>query len=249
MEIQGGARDESSFISNIIYQSHEISIAHFNSSTSIVWKNKWVTNWRIIHDTSLGGKCLRYGRQGKTYNEQRSAVVLLFHETKSIVTVWAAISSHGLIGPFEEIVNSERYLSMLRNNFIPQLLATALPFNTQWFMQDGARPHTANIVLDFLHEIFGTRVISLRFPGRFNGGQFWPPNSPDLNPCDFFLWGSLKEKIFPKRPRDLMELRRLILQACSEIKEDMCRRVIANISVRLDEVINQNGGHIEHVLS
>ena len=125
--IQGGARDESSFISNIIYQSHEISIAHFNSSTSIVWKNKWVTNWRIIHDTSLGGKCLRYGRQGKTYNEQRSAVVLLFHETKSIVTVWAAISSHGLIGPFEEIVNSERYLSMLRNNFIPQLLATALP--------------------------------------------------------------------------------------------------------------------------
>ncbi|PSN37262.1 hypothetical protein C0J52_24792 [Blattella germanica] len=108
---------------------------------------------------------------------------------------------------------------MLSNNFIPQLLATALPFNTQWFMQDRARPHTANIVLDFLHEIFGTRVISLRFPGQFNGGQFWPPNSPDLNP------------------------------SCSEIKEDMCRRVIANISVRLDEVINQNGGHIEHVLS
>ncbi|PSN56450.1 hypothetical protein C0J52_08367, partial [Blattella germanica] len=103
--------------------------------------------------------------------------------------------------------------------FIPQLLATALPINTQWFKQDGARPHTANNVLDFLHEIFGTRVISLR------------------------------ETIFPKRPRDLMELRRLILQACSEIKEDMCRRVIANISVRLDEVINQNGGHIEHVLS
>ncbi|PSN38866.1 hypothetical protein C0J52_26669 [Blattella germanica] len=49
------------------------------------------------------------------------------------ITVWAAISSHGLIGPFffEEIVNSKRYLSMLRNNFIPQLLATALPFNTQ----------------------------------------------------------------------------------------------------------------------
>jgi hypothetical protein len=49
---------------------------------------------------------------------------------------------------------------MLRNNFMPQLIATELPINTQWFMQDGARPHTANVVLDFLYESFGLRVIS-----------------------------------------------------------------------------------------
>jgi hypothetical protein len=66
------------------------------------------------------------------------------------ITVWVAISSHGLLGRlgsicFEERVSSERYLSMLRNTFVP-LLATGFPLHTQWFMQDGARTHTANVV-------------------------------------------------------------------------------------------------------
>ena len=45
------------------------------------------------------------------------------------IRVWVAISSHGLLGPtfFQETVNSERYLSMLRNTFVPLLLATVLP--------------------------------------------------------------------------------------------------------------------------
>jgi hypothetical protein len=116
------------------------------------------------------------------------------------ITVWVTISSHGLLGPifFEETVNSERYLSKLCNTFVPHLLATGLPLQTQWFMQDGAWPHTVNIVLDFLHDNFDSRVISNRFPNRFACGQNLPPNSPDLNTCDYFLWGFLKKKIFPK---------------------------------------------------
>jgi hypothetical protein len=46
---------------------------------------------------------------------------------------------------------------MLRNIFVPHLLATGLPLQTQWFMQDEARPHTANIVLDVLHDTFDSR--------------------------------------------------------------------------------------------
>jgi hypothetical protein len=55
----------------------------------------------------------------------------------SRITVWVAISSHGLLGPifFEETVNTERYLSMLRNTFVPQLLATGLPLQIQWFIR------------------------------------------------------------------------------------------------------------------
>jgi hypothetical protein len=68
------------------------------------------------------------------------------------ITAWVASSSHGLLGPisFEETVNSVRYLSMLHNTSAPHLLATGL----QWLMQDGAKPHTANVVLDFLHYTF-----------------------------------------------------------------------------------------------
>jgi hypothetical protein len=109
------------------------------------------------------------------------------------ITVWVAMSSHGLLVPicFEEPVNTERYLSMLRKSFVPDL-ATGLLLHTRWFVQDGARPHTANVSWDFLHDTFVSRVISTRFPDRSACGQNWQRNSPDLNPCDYFLWGITK---------------------------------------------------------
>jgi hypothetical protein len=61
-------------------------------------------------------------------------------------------------------------------------------------------------------------------------------------------WGFLKEKIFLKKPQTGMELRALIIQACSEITEDMCHGVINNITVHVEEVARRNGGHIEHFI-
>jgi len=81
------------------------------------------------------------------------------------VNVWTTVSTHGIIGPFffDDTVTKERY-KYLENSFIPHLLATGLPIHTQWFMQDGARPYTANVVLDFLYETFNLRVMSHQFP-------------------------------------------------------------------------------------
>jgi hypothetical protein len=61
-----------------------------------------------------------------------------------------------------------------------------------------------------------------------------------------FFWGFLKKNIFPKKPQTIMELGALIIQACNEITEDMCRRVINNITARV-EVATRNGGHTEHL--
>jgi len=82
---------------------------------------------------------------------------------------------------------------MLPNDFLPPFVVNGLPLHTQWFMQDGVVPHIANIVLH-LNTVFGPCVMSIRYPDRHNCG-----NSPDLNPCDFFLWGFLKE-VFPHKP-------------------------------------------------
>jgi hypothetical protein len=59
--------------------------------------------------------------------------------------MWVAIPTHGLLGPvsFEETVNSERYLNTLRNIFVSHILVIGLPLQTQGFMEDGARHHTA----------------------------------------------------------------------------------------------------------
>ena len=37
-------------------------------------------------------------------------------------------------------------------------------------------------------------------------GIDWPARSPDLNPCDFFLWGYLKSKVYCPKPRTLDDL-------------------------------------------
>jgi len=34
----------------------------------------------------------------------------------------------------------------------------------------------------------------------------------------------------------------------TSLSEDLCRKVVTNPRVRLQEVVRQNGGHIEHVL-
>ena len=37
-------------------------------------------------------------------------------------------------------------------------------------------------------------------------GIDWPARSPDLNNCDFFLWGYLKSKVYCPKPRTLDDL-------------------------------------------
>jgi hypothetical protein len=44
-----------------------------------------------------------------------------------------------------------------------------------------------------------------------------------------------------------MELRALIIQACKDITEDICRRVI-NITFFVEEVARRNVGHIKYLI-
>jgi len=104
------------------------------------------------------------------------------------------------------------------------------------------------VVLDFLYETFNLRVMSHRFPERHEGGKLWPPHSPGINPCSFFLWEFLKENMFQGRPENVAQLRAHIVKLCCALSEDLCRKVVTNARVCLQEVVRQNGGHIEHVL-
>ncbi|KAJ4429909.1 hypothetical protein ANN_22113 [Periplaneta americana] len=63
-----------------------------------------------------------------------------------------------------------------------------------YHLQDGATNHTARISMDAVNTLFPGRVISQ------NGDIAWPPRSPDLTVCDFFLWGHIKIKVFGGNP-------------------------------------------------
>ena len=51
-----------------------------------------------------------------------------------------------------------------------------------------------------------------------------------------------------KKPENVAQLRAHIMKLCRALSEDLCRKVVTNARVRLQEVVRQNGGHIEHVL-
>ena len=58
--------------------------------------------------------------------------------------------------------------------------------------------YTAHIVQKWLNE---------KFSNRFVDKKKWPPRSPDLNPCDFYLWGYLKSVVYNPLPKKLDDLK------------------------------------------
>ncbi|KDR23787.1 hypothetical protein L798_11362 [Zootermopsis nevadensis] len=158
---------------------------------------------------------------GRLTLEQRTKLVLLYAETKSV------------------IVTQRRFRKHFGTRWAPAKNTIYRLF--QLFENNGT-------VLEPKHTTFGERILSHRFPQRHQCGRIWPPHSPDINPCYYFLWGFLKEQVFHQHPESLAELRARIMQVCSTIDEYLCRRVVQNMNVRLEELVRQNGGHIEHVL-
>lgn len=166
------------------------------------------------------------------------------------VTVWAAMSARGIIGPyfFEDgrgraiTVNSERYVAMIEEFFTPAL-QNFPGYNTRtWFQQDGATAHTSNTAMPVIRELFPNKVISRR------GDISWPPRSPDLTPMDFFLWGYLKSKVYDTNPRSIEALKENIQREMANITELTCRAVVDSFRRRLQECRDRNGLHLDDVI-
>lgn len=121
------------------------------------------------------------------------------------VTVWCAIWSGGVIGPYffeneegvTQTVNSHRYSQMIADFFWPEI--NDMDLEEMWFQQDGATSHTTRPVLALLQEKFEGRVIS-----RF-GDVNWPPRSCDLSPLDFF-YGVMRRIVFMPTIPKLLKL-------------------------------------------
>jgi hypothetical protein len=76
----------------------------------------------------------------------------------------------------------------------------------------------------------------------------WPPRSPDLTPCDFFLWVFVKDTVFvPPHPANLQDLRYRITAAVAVVDRDMLTRVWNERDYRIDVCRVTKGGHIEHL--
>lgn len=115
--------------------------------------------------------------------------------------VWIGILNNRIIGPifFDGPLTGQRYLQFLRNEIeeiLEELPLRILPLI--YFQQDGAPPHNARQVYEYLNHRFNDHWIATNGPVR------WPARSPDLTPIDFFCGDTLKILYIARHLQQLM---------------------------------------------
>jgi hypothetical protein len=148
--------------------------------------------------------------------------------------VWCAITASRIVGPifFENIINSERYVTDILRPFFESIKDEEKTYDC--FIQDGATAHTADYSINVLNEVFEDRLISR---------GLWPARSPDLNPCDFYLWGNLKDKVYSNNHHTLDELKQSIRETSTSIEASEVKLVSNNIFKRLEAFLRADRRH------
>ncbi|PNF19921.1 hypothetical protein B7P43_G11719 [Cryptotermes secundus] len=110
---------------------------------------------------------------------------------------------------------------------------------------DGAPPYFHSIVRGLLNLVLPQRWIG-RAAGEHSPLLRWPPLSPDITPCDLFLWGYVKNLVYvPPLPKSLQDLRNRINRAVETITPEMLQRVWQEFDYRIDECRVTKGTHME----
>ena len=138
----------------------------------------------------------------------------------------------------EAKVNANYYI----NRLLPKLVEDSnrlLPAGFI-FQQDGAPAHTARVTQGWL---------LTNSPGFIEKDQ-WPPNSPDLNPLDYHVWGAMLEayhKLQPK-PKTTAELKDALQLIWDKLPQVPINKAVKNFTKRLMACVNAKGGHFEHLM-
>jgi len=71
------------------------------------------------------------------------------------------------------------------------------------FQQDNAPAHRARATIEFLR----------RETPAFIPSDFWPANSPDLNPVYYCIWGRVQQCVYQKPVKDVDELKQRLVRS------------------------------------
>lgn len=159
------------------------------------------------------------------------------------VSVWCGLIGDRVLNPiiFEGCLTGPRYLNMLQEEIEDRLddLPIATLRNLLW-QQDGAPPHSVAQVTEYLNAKY------VQWIGK-SGTIKWPPNSPDITPCDFFFWGHVKNIVYSTPCYSLDELHIRINNAVHQIQNN--RNILLKIKRHIVKIfrkcIEKEGGHVE----
>ena len=157
------------------------------------------------------------------------------------VNVWLGLTRSTVYEPFMfagKTVTGNTYLDVLEQFLEPQLISDGI-MDTVVFQHDGAPPHFAITVRDYLNQAFPGRWIGRAAPMK------WPPRSPDLTPLDIFAGGFIKSDVHQVKINSIQQLKQRIRAAADNITLSMLAKVFRSVVVRWSLCLYAQGGHIE----
>ncbi|KAJ8942280.1 hypothetical protein NQ318_005598 [Aromia moschata] len=118
--------------------------------------------------------------------------------------------------------NGERYLNILRNfeiNYLDNL--PLADYRNIFYQHDGAPPHNSHLINNHLQWIAN------------NGPHLWPPRSPDLSVLDFFIWGTIKNKVYNTALTTREDCMRRVRTAFQDLDPQSIRSTHENFLLRI----------------
>ena len=131
-------------------------------------------------------------------------------------------------------INSVYYCeNVLEQGLLPDI--SRISSNDFVFQQDGAPAHRSRYTVAYLRS---------HVP-EFIEPENWPPNSPDLNPVDYSVWGALQQMVYRHKISDMDHLKRVLIDCWAQLSQDTLNRAIDQLPQRLTMVIKAKGAHVE----
>jgi hypothetical protein len=205
---------------------------HVAAVQSVFVRSCWEVDWNEVHYWTV---CVYYRIfcKEKPYRKcihkfrrkYPDSPVLTASYVSKLVEKWRATGS------------VSHNLFMWCDAFFNQL--TAEETQHGYFQQDSATAHTANATMVVIREVFEDRIIS---------GGLWPPRSPDLSFCDFYLWGNLKGKVYKNILHSIEALQAEIKCVIGSIAVDKLQKVSHNLFTHCKACLQAEGGHFQHLL-
>jgi len=134
-------------------------------------------------------------------------------------------------------VNGQYYRNvLLSQHMIPAIKHVAR--DTFVFQQDSALAHRARDTIQLLQ----------RETPDFIGPGLWPPNSPDLSPVDYKIWGVMQQRVDESRINSVDELKQRLHDVLHGVQQHIIDLAVTQWRQRLTACVRAHGRHFEHLL-
>ncbi|UYV72851.1 hypothetical protein LAZ67_10000990 [Cordylochernes scorpioides] len=77
------------------------------------------------------------------------------------------------------------------------------------------------------------------------GPDIWPPNSPDCNPLDYYVWGVVERDVNKAPHTTIQSVKKAVHTVMTQMDKVIVAKACASFRTRLETVVANNGNYIE----